>query len=50
MFSLDTKDDASSEDVLEVLENIDDDLDRLNVGMVKVSLQILLIIANGNGR
>ena len=30
---LDTKD---AEDVLDVLENIDDDLDRINVAMVKV--------------
>ena len=33
---LDTKDDASSEDALNLLENIDDDLDRINVAMVKV--------------
>ena len=33
---LDTKDDSGSADVLNVLENIDDDLDRINVAMVKV--------------
>ena len=34
--SSDTRDDSSSVEALELLENIDDDLDRLNVAMVKV--------------
>ena len=34
--SSDTRDDPSSIEALELLENIDDDLDRLNVAMVKV--------------
>ena len=38
-FSLDTKDESESEDTLNVLENIDDDLDRLNVAMVKVGFK-----------